>query len=206
MLAEAPYRLNGFMSGRRFKAISSSLTFGDGSHVGGSNKFAQEIVKDKYRNDNMEGSYCLGGTVTPDETMKRWLHRQTCPGWTCCPRKPWKFGRERHTVAGSNFVIFAFETQMGKDRPIGLTKRFEGELCSTVLLLIAALAKNGLWANAQIKKRCYWPKFIEQPKIAELMEGYKVGDWGVRKGELLQKPIFIVFQTPNRVGKREQVD
>ena len=88
----APFRLNSIMSGRRFKKITACLCFHDG-HGNGydvqSNKFFQELPKDRAWNDNMRKHYRPGQTITPDESMVFWLHRHACPGWTMCPRKPW---------------------------------------------------------------------------------------------------------------------
>ena len=182
MLAAAPYSLRRFMSQRRFKKITRCISFSRSQSQGGSaNYFREEIPAEKAWNDHMDACYEPGGSVTPDESMMKWLHRLTCPGWMCCPRKPWCFGRERHTVADSNRVIFRYETQMGRARPIGYKKKFEDiygkgvvalvlRLCEPVfqtgrtvhldsgfcvLLLIAALRKVGLFGQAQIKKRRY---------------------------------------------------
>ena len=213
----APFKLNVFMSGNRFKKISSSLRFSDGA-PSVPNKFHEEMPKDKAWNENMQASYRPGTDLTPDESMMRWLHRMACPGWVCCPRKPWEFGRERHTVADKARVIIAFETVMGKDTPIGHKQKFDeygGGVTSLVmrllgpwhnsgrriwldsgfcvLLLVALLSTVGLFANAQIKKRRYWPRFLPIADIEAQLETMSVGDYGVHEGKFLGKPIFIIY-------------
>lgn len=175
----APIRLSALMPGKRLRRITRCLWLSAGPPAGSVSKFFEEMEKGKDWNESMAASCRCGPKVTPDESMMRWLTQHTCPGWMVCPRKPWRLGRERHTVAGSSRVVHQFETVMGKDRPIGLAKRFEKEcgsgvvamlcrLCEPlfgagrtvqldsgfcVLLAIAALRSHGLLPQAQIKKR-----------------------------------------------------
>lgn len=51
----------------------------------------------------------------------------------------------------------------------------------------------GLFANAQIKKRKYWPKHVPIKEIEGLLEKMDIGDWGVYIGTYLGKPVFIIF-------------
>jgi len=121
-------------------------------------------------------------------------------------------------VADKARVIIAFETVMGRDKPVGLTKTYDGVYGTVtslvmrmlqpwhhtgrriwldsgfcVLLLIAALSKVGLYANAQIKKRRYWPKFLPIEEIQTHLEAMEIGDWGVYEGKFLGNPIFITY-------------
>jgi len=50
--------------------------------------------------------------------MSKWLNQYTCPGFVMCPRKPWPFGNEWHTIACVlTTIIFWVELVEGKDRP-----------------------------------------------------------------------------------------
>jgi hypothetical protein len=62
-----------------------------------------------------------------------------------------------------------------------------------VLVLIAALTTKGLFANAQIKKRRYWPKHLPIKDIENAMEAFDVGQVGYHCGSFLGKPIFIIY-------------
>ena len=178
-----PVHLNTIMSGNRFFRIGKALSFSmpdANDHAGRPDRFREQRPMQEAWNKNMERSYTPGEKVVVDESVMRWLTQRTCPGWMCLPRKPWQFGGESHTIADKdNCVIFGMEYSEGKDRPTGATREFEREygqgvvsmllrLCKSifstartvhldsgfcVLLGIVALGVNGLFANAQIKKR-----------------------------------------------------
>ena len=178
-----PVHLNAIMTGRRFFRIGKALSFSmpdANDHAGRPDRFREQRPMQEAWNKNMERSYTPGEKVVVDESVMRWLTQRTCPGWMCLPRKPWQFGGESHTIADKdNCVIFGMEYSEGKDRPTGATREFEREhgqgvvsmllrLCKSifstartvhldsgfcVLLGIVALGANGLFANAQIKKR-----------------------------------------------------
>ena len=47
-----------------------------------------------------------------------WVNKFKCPGFIFCPRKPWSFGNEWHTITCSLcMVIFWVELVEGKNHP-----------------------------------------------------------------------------------------
>jgi hypothetical protein len=56
-----------------------------------------------------------------DESMNSWLNK-FCLGFMICPRKPWPFGNEYHSIADSNEnmqhpIMWRIRLVEGKDRP-----------------------------------------------------------------------------------------
>jgi hypothetical protein len=62
-----------------------------------------------------------------------------------------------------------------------------------VFVLIVALTTKVLFANAQIKKRRYWPKHLPIKDIDDTMEAINVRQVGYHCGTFPGKPIFIIF-------------
>ena len=55
--------------------------------------------------------------VCLDESMSKWLAKYSCPGFVFCPRKPWPFGNEYHSIACAlSSIIFFVELVEGRDR------------------------------------------------------------------------------------------
>ena len=122
------------------------------------------------------------------------------------PRKPHPAGNEYHTIACCGWqVCFALELMKGKDTPpqapplefsavwgktasllLRLTKSvhktgryviLDSGFC--VLLAIVALKIHGLFSAAMIKKRRFWPTFIEGAIIQAHMATKEIGEsWG----------------------------
>ena len=113
--------------------------------------------------------------------------RWTCPGFMFVPHKPHPVGNEYHTIldviCGS---LFGMEIVEGKEKPkeIGKYKYHEygktGRLILIlfiplfitgkflilnsgfcVLLSVIALKKMGVFSDALIKKRRYWPRYLK---------------------------------------------
>ena len=138
-------------------------------------------------NENMAKVFSPGWITCLDELMSIWTNMFTCPGWMVVPCKPHPFGNEWHTICcGISGIMFYLELVEGKDRPpelpdlnrnkFGNTVNLLLRMCSTifgsgrivildsgfcVLKGIVELAKNGVFAGAQIKKgsidqNTYW--------------------------------------------------
>jgi hypothetical protein len=139
-------------------------------------------------NKNMQDIYVPSWVSCLDELMSIWNMRWTCPGYVFCPRKPHPVGNEYHTIAdGLTTILYAAEIVMGKDKPDDFESQYEREEGKTSSLLarltgsiwhsgnvvildsgfcvlqalINLKKKRGLYAGAVIKKRKYWPKFIQ---------------------------------------------
>ena len=126
------------------------------------------------------------------------------------PRKPHPFGNKYHTIAcGLSRIIFGFKLVEGEDEPdekpadltnqhgktVGLLLRMCESLYHTgkvvvldsgfcVLRGLVELQKNGVYAAAVIKKRRYWPRFVDGDWIDDGMKDKEVGDVGVLSGKL----------------------
>ena len=134
----------------------------------------------------------------------------TCPGWMVVPRKPHPFGNEWHTICcGITGIMFYLELVEGKDCPpelpdlncnkFGNTVNLLLRMCSTifgsgrivildsgfcVLKGIVELAKKGVFAGAQIKKRRYWPKYVPGDVIDSHFKNEPVGKSNAVCGEM----------------------
>jgi len=140
--------------------------------------------------------------VCLDESMSKWIQRWTCPGFVFCPRKPWPFGNEWHTIACSETtIIFFVELVEGQDRPrqlgakkynniggktVGLLLRMTENIWHSgrvvvldsgfcVLLALIEIKKKGLFGAAVIKKRGYWPKHVDGEAINRKLSAEPVG-------------------------------
>ena len=79
--------------------------------------FPIRYLQDKW-NENLKSLFRPSWLVCLDESMSKWIQRWTCPGFVFCPRKPWPFGNEWHTIACSETTIIVFvELVEGQDRP-----------------------------------------------------------------------------------------
>ena len=112
----APFTLCDLMSVSRFDLISKKLkytsqaspSYHDGFHP------IRELT-DEW-NKNMADVFVPGWMLCLDESMQKWLAAYTCPGFVFCPRKPWPFGNEWHTIACvQSSIIFHAEIVDGKD-------------------------------------------------------------------------------------------
>ena len=120
MMSGAPFRLNSFMTRKRFDEIMSALTY--------TNKVAPLMFVDRFHevrqminafNDHYATEYSPSWLSCIDESMNVWLNK-FCPGFMSLPRKPHPFGNEYHSIADGDkgrFVMWRIRLVEGKDRP-----------------------------------------------------------------------------------------
>ena len=211
----APYRVNMYMSRKRFESILFSLSFTMSSPPSYLDRFWQ--IRDLINawNQNMQNHFKSGFITCLDESMSTWNNKFTCPGWMFVPRKPRPFGNEYHTICcGFSGILFAMELVEGKDRPKEMpsppsnekTIHLLLELCRSiygsgkivvldsgfcVLKGLIALKKVGVFAHAVIKKRRYWPKYIPGQAIDERFADYDVGTVDCLNGMLDNEPYCV---------------
>jgi len=211
----APFRLNDLMSRDRFDQILGALAFNSTARPSYPDKFWE--VRDLLEswNDNMANEFEPSWVSCLDESMSKWINQYTCPGFVFCPRKPWPFGNEYHTIAcGESKILWRTEIVEGKDEPpqrakkkyhdsggrnkgttVALMLRMTEPIHGTgkviildsgfcVLQGIICLLAAGLFAAALIKKRRYWPKFIQGDAVKAHFERRPVGDTDAWEGEL----------------------
>ena len=120
-----------------------------------------------------------------DESMMEWLNKWS-PGFMCVGRKLHPFGNERHkNCCALTSIMWRAQIVGSKDRPTELGKKKWEELGKTVGLMlrmcepifstgkcvvldsgfcvskgITALLEFGVYADALIRKRKYWPKGV----------------------------------------------
>lgn len=205
----APFRFNHIMSGNRFDAIISALTFTATPPPPFTDKFHE--VRDLIQawNCNMAETFSPSWVSCLDESMSKWTSKWTCPGFMFVPRKPWPMGNEYHSICCAlSGVMYWIELVEGKDAPpergspafshhgktVGLMLRMcqsifhSGKLVVLdsgfcVLKGIIELKKMGVFASALIKKRRYWPKDVNGEAIAAYFEDKDVGHSDAWPGE-----------------------
>ena len=207
----APYRFNDWMTRSRFEEILSSIQYTDKEPPTYRDRFWEVRQMLKSWNDNMIQNFNPSWVSCLDESMSIWFNKFTCPGWIFCPRKPHPFGNEYHSICcGLSGIMYAVELREGKDAPaqrqvdpeekkIGKTGclllRLTKALYTTgkvvildsgfcVLQAIIALRENGVFSGALIKKRKYWPKWIDGDAIDRHMEDRAVGECDSFRGRL----------------------
>ncbi len=126
-----------------------------------------------------------------DESMSVWTNMWTCPGWMFVPRKPHPMGSKYHSFCcGVSGIMYAIELVKGTDCPPQLAPKKFCEHGKTAGLLVRLtesihlsgrvvildsgfnmlqalikLASVGVYSSAVIKKRRYWPKYIDSGEI-----------------------------------------
>lgn len=180
MFVGAPFRIFDFMSRARFDIIVKALRYTNEEPPDQIDRFWEVRSLLKAWNSNMETNFSPSWISCLDESLSKWIQRCTCPGWVFCPRKPWPFGNEYHTIAcGDSGILFFMEIVEGKDHPrhipvehenlgrtVGLMVRCTKSLHATgkvvvldsgfcVLKGIVELKKRGVFAVALIEKRRY---------------------------------------------------
>lgn len=197
----APFRVNELMSRNRFEDILYSLDYTLNDPPAYLDRFFYIRDLQDAWNKNMHDNFSPGWACCLDESMMEWTSKYTCPGFMFVPRKPHPFGNEWHSICcGISGIMFAVELVEGKDRPatlkheheekgktvgllLRLTKRLNGSgkvvildsgFC--VLKGIIELRKKGVFAAAVIKKRRYWPKYIDGGMVKEYFMSKEVGD------------------------------
>ncbi len=118
----APFRLNGYMTKVRFIDITGALRYTD--------QVEPMLFQDRFHevrqmidtfNEHYEREYSPAWLSCLDESMNSWLNK-FCPGFMVCPRKPWPFGNEYHSIAdgdenGHNPIMWRVRLVEGKDWP-----------------------------------------------------------------------------------------
>lgn len=152
-------------------------------------------------NANMATIFIASWVVCLDESMSPWLNRWTCPGWIWCPRKPWPFGNEWHSICCAiSGIMFAIEILEGKDEPKEVAEQKKNKYGPTVGLLLRMttaiyhsgrvvvldsgfcvlqglieLRKVGVFAHSVIKKRKFWPKFVPGEVLDDMVHDKNLG-------------------------------
>ena len=203
-------KFNPIMSRKRFDALLNASSFTDKEPPTYKDRFWE--IRDLLHawNMNMTDEFVAGWVVCLDESMSKWVNQYTCPGFMVVPRKPWPFGNEYHSiVCGLCDIMFKIELVEGKDEPpqrpplqhsekgktAGLMLRLTKDLVGrgTVVVLdsgfcvlegIIELRKKGIYAQAVIKKRRYWPRYIEGDEVIAHFEGKDPGTFDAKKGAL----------------------
>jgi len=212
----APFRLSEYMSCHRFDAILQALTLTNKSRPTYKDRFwsVRQIIA--AWKDNMLVQFVCGWITCLDESMSVWTNMFTCPGFMYVPRKPWPFGNEYHTICcGLCGILFDLELVEGKDQPeehepefsdrgktVGLLLRLTRSLWNTtkvvvldsgfcVLQGLIELRKKGVFAAALIKKRRYWPKYVNGRAIKAYFERKDVGYCNAKRGSLDNVDYYI---------------
>lgn len=216
----APFQFvpeEGDMTGNRFGAITYALAYAASSYPAYRDRFWEVREYIKAWNDNMADMFCPSFMTCLDESMSKSLNQYTTPGFIVCPRKPWPFGNEYHTIACCmSGVLFRMELVEGKDEPVERPAKAYSDKGKTVGLLLRLtesiwgsgrivildsgfcvlkglieLRKRGVYASALIKKRRYWPKYVDGDAIAHHFEAKEVGAADALPGVLDGVPFHI---------------
>ena len=114
----SPFTLNDLMTESRFDFITRNLIFNIEQNPTYKDPFFPIRTLISKWNENLKSLFKPSWLVCLDESMSKWIQRWTCPGFVFCPRKPWPFGNEWHTIACSETtIIFFVELVEGQDRP-----------------------------------------------------------------------------------------
>jgi hypothetical protein len=203
---QAPFKFNKYMSRNRFEAIQRNLQFTDEKKPTYKDPFWEVRQMIDAWNSNMEIIFIPSFISCLDESMSKWLNQFTCPGFMVVPRKPWPFGNEWHSICcGKSGVMYAIELVEGKSEPKERKKEFseKGKTVGLVLRLtksiwnrgsivimdsgfcvvkaIVELLKHGVYASAVIKKRRYWPRYIDGKQMNEFFADKESGYVQVKK-------------------------
>jgi len=215
MEAGAPYRLQEYMSYRRFDAITAALRFTDKEPPPFVDRFHEVREMIDELNEHYAKNYCPSWLNCLDESMNPWLDKH-CPGFMSVPRKPHPLGNEYHSIADGDDgrpIMWRIKLQEGKDRPKdeagkwAFPSKFEGTnpnskrkytktstlmcemtkpihntgkivsmdsgFCVTVGIL--HLHDLGVFGQALIKKRKFWPKGCPGDQIDKYFKGKPLG-------------------------------
>jgi hypothetical protein len=216
MFSGAPYRLGEYMPRSRFEEILTALSYTTTKPTN-DDKFWEVREMITSWNDNMAKAFSPSYISCLDESMSPWTNPFSCQGYIYVPRKPHPFGNEYHSVAcGLSRIMWAIELVEGKDGPHG-AKKFDERGGKTVGLLLRMTAthwysgmclvldsgfcvlkalielrKVGIYAASVIKKRRYWPKYIDGDNIIAHFADKDIGSFDVLPGKLDNIP-FGVF-------------
>lgn len=124
MFEGAPFRLNEYMTRKRFVDITCNIRFTQKETP----TVASDGFVDRFHevremldafNDHYDRNYIASWISCLDESMSSWLSKY-CPGFMVVPRKPHPFGNEYHTIADGDRghpIMFQIKLVEGKDRP-----------------------------------------------------------------------------------------
>jgi hypothetical protein len=93
-----PYNFKGYMSKRRFMAITKCLIFTDAISPAYRDKFWQVKQMIRAWNKNMANRFVATWVMCLDESMSIWHNKWKYPGWIFCPCKSHPFGNEQVEV------------------------------------------------------------------------------------------------------------
>ena len=208
----APYRLNCWMSKKRFEDILAAISYTSREPPAFVDRFWEVREMLAAFNDHCAEVFRCSWVACLDESMSIWFNKWTCPGWMMVPRKPHPFGNEYHSInCGLCGFLFGLELQEGKDAPkelrhVNSDTNKHGKTCGLLLRLckslyftgkivvldsgfcvlqaLVELKKLGVYAHAVIKKRRYWPKYVKGDDMDNSMADKEVGEVGVWQGVL----------------------
>ena len=122
----APFRLQEYISLRRFNAITSAIRYTDKSPPSFLDRFHEVRQMIESFNDHYAEGYSPSWLSCLDESMNSWLDK-FCPGFMSVPRKPHPLGNEYHSIADADDgkpIMWRIKVQEGKDRPKDETGKF----------------------------------------------------------------------------------
>jgi hypothetical protein len=131
----APFRLQEYITLRRFNAITSAMRYTNKTPPPFLDRFhdVREMI-DAF-NSHYADYYVPSWLNCLDESMNSWLDK-FCPGFMSVPRKPHPLGNEYHSIADGDdgkAIMWRIKLQEGKDRPKDATgkwafpSKFEGK-------------------------------------------------------------------------------
>jgi Transposase IS4 len=167
-------------------------------------------------NENMSKVFVPSWISCLDESMSPWTNQWSCPGFMYVPRKPHPFGNEYHSICcGLSGLMYRIDLVEGKDNPPQVPKEFSEKTSTTALLLrmtkgihhsgrmvvldsgfcvlkaLIELRQHGVFAAAVVKKRRYWPKYIDGEGIKQHFEDRPVGSADAVCGTLEGVPFNV---------------
>ena len=216
MESGAPFRLNEYMSRDRFEDIIQGLRYTTAEPPAYRDKFYEVREMWEYWNAHYHQEYVPSYLSCLDESVSEWLN-QYGPGWMFIPRKPHPYGNEYHTIADAETtIIYRMECVEGKDRPpelgpqehddkgktVGVMMRLTKSIHNTGKIVeqdsgfcvfegIVAQHDVGVYGDALIKKRRYWPKHVPGDEIDAAMADAPVGTVKTLKGKVNGRDAFI---------------
>ena len=115
----APFRLNEYMSRKRFEEILGAITYTTNNPPAMLDRFWEVRGLIDAWNSNMEENFIPSWMNAIDKSMSKWVNEYTCPGFMCVPCKPWKFGNEYHdagcTMSDIIWHVDLREARIGHD-------------------------------------------------------------------------------------------
>ncbi|KAL3788114.1 hypothetical protein ACHAWO_011440 [Cyclotella atomus] len=134
MFEGAPFRLNEYISSKRFLAITCAMTCTDKPPPEFADRFHDVRQMLEEFNNHYAENYIPSWLNCLDESMSSWLDKY-CHSFMNVPRKPHENGNEYHSIADGDDghpVMWRIKLQEGKDCPKDLSgkwafpSKFEG--------------------------------------------------------------------------------